>query len=460
LVHYRIGYGRSQITVGIEAIREKLETLARRFLPRNHFARNTIILSLGTTFGQGLAVAASPVLSRLYTPNDFGVLAIYASILGISLNISSFRYEFAIPLAEDNQSALEILVLCLVLVLFTSFLLAIGIIWLNPDQIPFQRGAALKQYIWLLPIGLLLGGSYQIFSYWAVRERMFPALARTTVAQGMGSVVTQLGFGLFKSGPLGLLLGQIAGHSAGLRVLGTHVWKTHKHALRRISLSGLLAVAVRYKKFPLYQSGASLLNVGGLEAPSLLFAGYYGVEVAGWFFLTQKVLSVPLSLIGNSVSQVFLGEAARLLKEPPKLQNLYRQLNKKLFAIGLLPAIILAIGGSSIFKLVFGHEWVQSGTYAQVMAFVFLAKLTTDSVINFAVIERQDLSFIWALIRLVLVLFSILLPAWYGRPGFWAIVSFSSAMIVSYVLKYVMWEFAIMRIPVQGKPVVSQQNGQ
>jgi len=200
--------------------------------------------------------------------------------------------------------------------------------------------------------------------------------------------------------------------------------------------------------------------VGGLEAPSLLFAGYYGVEVAGWFFLTQKVLSVPLSLIGNSVSQVFLGEAARLLKEPPKLQNLYRQLNKKLFAIGLLPAIILAIGGSSIFKLVFGHEWVQSGTYAQVMAFVFLAKLTTDSVINFAVIERQDLSFIWALIRLVLVLFSILLPAWYGRPGFWAIVSFSSAMIVSYVLKYVMWEFAIMRIPVQGKPVVSQQNGQ
>ena len=430
----------------MQGIRENTQALIRRFLPKNHFARNTITLSIGTAFGQGLAVASSPVLSRLYTPNDFGILAIYASVLAISLNMSSFRYEFAIPLAEDNKTALEVLVLCLVLVFCMSFILAIGTLCLNPDHIPFERATALKQYIWVLPIGLLLAGSYQIFSYWAVRERLFPTLARTKVAQGIGSVATQLGFGVFKFGPLGLLLGQIAGHSAGLRVLATHVWKTHKHGLRHVSMSGLRAVAVRYRRFPLYQSGASLLNAGGLEAPSLLLAGYYGVEVAGWFFLTQKVLSVPLSLIGNSVSQVFLGEAARLLKEPAKLQKLYRQLNRKLLMIGLPPVIILAIGGRWIFACVFGHEWGQSGMYAQVLAFVFLAKLATDSVINFAVIERQDLSFTWALVRLVLVILSIVFPACYGMSASWSIIFFSFAMVISYILKYIMWEYSIRRL--------------
>jgi O-antigen/teichoic acid export membrane protein len=110
------------------------------------------------------------------------------------------------------------------------------------------------------------------------------------------------------------------------------------------------------------------------------------------------------------------------------------------------PCLILAVGGPWIFKFVFGAQWVQSGVYVQVMAFVFLLKLTTDSVINFAIIERQDLSFSWALMRLVFVVLGIMTAVWCGLSGFWAVVFFAGAMIVSYLIKYGMWNYAITQL--------------
>jgi len=432
-----------------EALWETIARKTKKILPKDHFIRSAMILAGGTSLAQGLAIIFSPVLTRLYTPNDFGILVVYASLLTMSLNFTSLRYELAIPIPEDNQTAIDVLSLCVGLVFFTVLLAVLGVWLFSPKLIQVERFRVLEPYVWILPVGLFLAGVYNVFNYWAVRERMYPVIARTRISQGISGTLTQLGLGFISFGPLGLLLGQIVGECAGLGTLAKLFWKKNKHSLRLVSMANLRAASRRYKDFPLYQTSASLLNSAGLQVPPLLFAAYYGVEVAGWFYLTQKVLAKPISLVGASVSKAFLGEAARLAKEPHKLQKLFRDMNRRLFLLGIVPSILLAVAGQWIFTFVFGAKWVQSGVYVQVMAFVFLFKLTTDSVINFSIIERQGFSFSWALMRLSFVVIGILSAVWFGLSDFWAVVFFAAAMIVSYIIKYIMWDYVVRQMIVQ-----------
>lgn len=431
-----------------------LDTI-RRFiktkLPENNFLRGVIFVAAGSSFAQGLGIIFSPILTRLYTPDDFGILALYASFLAMALNFTSFRYEFAIPIANDNETAINLVNLCALLVLFFSIFsfLVIGFLFEKMQYI--DQFKSLGQYIWFLPLGIFFAGIYQIFNYWAIRERMYSTISSTKARQGIASITTQLGLGILLSSPVGLIIGQIFGQSAGIQKLTWEYWKKNRCFLN-LSIKKLKISAYRYKKFPIFQSSASLLNSTGLELPILLFSGFYGAEVAGHFYFSQKIFSIPISLIASSISNVYIGEISKLIQTPKLIKKMFKEINLKLCILSVIPCLILALSGKWFFQFIFGEQWIQSGVYVQVMACTFFFKFTTDSVINFAIIERQDLSISWALTRLVLVFLGIMFAIWFDLSEFWAVVFFSVAMTVSYILKYLMWNYAI------NKMVLSQFN--
>jgi len=69
----------------------KVPEFVRRFLPESAFAKNVSVLVGGTALGQVIAVLASPLLTRLYAADDFGVLAVYSSI-GVGKNARQMNY--------------------------------------------------------------------------------------------------------------------------------------------------------------------------------------------------------------------------------------------------------------------------------------------------------------------------------------------------------------------------------
>jgi O-antigen/teichoic acid export membrane protein len=189
---------------------------------------------------------------------------------------------------------------------------------------------------------------------------------------------------------------------------------------------------------------ASILNSAGLRVPTLLFASFYGPTVAGWFFLTQKVLAIPITLIGKSVSQVFTGEAALLVRtDPIKLKKLFRKINLQLLLAGFVPCVTLALLGEVIFRVIFGVSWSESGKYAQSLAFVYLLKFCSESLINLALLEKQDLALLWGLIRLILVSSVIVSSSIGGCDGVIAVTLYSVAMIISYILNYIFWDLSL-----------------
>jgi len=417
----------------------------RSVLPRGRFARNVGVLAGGTALGQTIAVLTSPILTRLYTPKDFGVLAVYTSILGIVSVIASLRYELAIPLPEKDEDAANLLALSIGIVVFMG-LLASVVTWLLGAQIvSWTNISALRPYLWLLPVGVVMVGIYQVLNYWAVRKQAFTQIARTKLNQGAGLAIAQIGLGLLKSGPLGLLIGRIVGQAAGITTLAMLAYKKDKKALKAISPSQVRYMFARYRRFPLFSSGAALINALGLQLPVLLLSGLYGAQVVGQFMLVQRVFGLPLTFLGTSVSKVYLSQAAQKARTDVQgLQKLFYAVAKKMAVLGSVPTIILVGVGPSLFPLVFGIEWREAGVYAQIMAVTFLSAFVTIPLsYTFSVLERQDLSLMWNGSRLLLSAGSIVIAYKLRWSATYAVVAYSVGMLGGYLSLFILSAIAI-----------------
>ena len=384
-------------------------------LGRPAFARSVLTLASGTAAAQALLALALPVLTRLYTPMDYGALAVFSSTITVLLVVASLRYEQAIPLPETDDEAASLLALSLVLLLGMAAAVAL-LVWLAGDALVAAANVpVLRGWLWLIPLGFLGAGSYQALSYWAIRRHAFQLLARTRVIQGVGQTATQLGLGALAAGASGLLLGDLVGRMAGGGGLAALAWRERPRT--RITRAGMAAVAHRYRRFPLLSTWAGLLNVGSLQLPSFVFAAGFGAAAAGLYALSYKVLVLPTMLLAQAVGQVFLSRAASLAREPEELRRLTERTALALFACGLPAFAAVGLAGPQLFAAVMGAKWETAGRYAQVMAPWFAVWLVSNPLSGLlSVREWQGSSLAFSAFEFTLRLGALLAGAHLGSP--------------------------------------------
>ena len=402
------------------------------------FTRKVMVLSGATLLGQGVVVASTPLLTRLYTPEEFGVMAAFVSLLLILLPVSSLRYELAIPLAEDDRSAASLLALACAAVVATSAVIGAAVL-LFPAPIAAAMGdPAVAPFLWLLPLALLGAGTYQALNYWAIRHGRFKSIALTRLTQSVGQVAAQLAGGLLNLGVFGLVGGDAVGRIGGTGTLGTLALRRDGEALRAVTAARMGEVARRFRRFPLISSGSALLNSVGLNAPALLLAAMYGPATAGLFVLAQRVIGMPMRLLGNAVAQVYLSEAGRLVhQDPDGVRRLFVRTGRRLLLAGVAPTLLIALVGGVLFRGVFGAEWHQAGVYAQVLALAFAAQTVMDPLSQtLNVLHRQDLQLAWDAVRVTAVVAAIAGAAQAGRSATVAVALYGGVMVLSYGLLF------------------------
>lgn len=432
----------------------KIPHALKRFLPKSAFVKNVGMLVGGTAIGQVITVLASPLLTRIYTPEDFGTLAVFASFLGIAAVIASLRYELALPLPEDNETAANLLVLSLLVVVAVA--LAIGAVawFFGGDLVETVNASQLGPYLWLLPLGIIGSGAYQVFSFWAVRKKAFKHIAQTKLNQSIGQVITQLALGLTINGPVGLLVGQVVGQATGSTTLITMAWRDDGQSLRAVSISRMGRAASRYRRFALLSSGAACLNALGLQLPVLLLSGLYGPQPTGWFVLAQRVLATPLDLVGRAVAQVYFGELAYLIQRSSNSKafvHLSKKVIKYQLVLGVILVVPIAILAPWFFPIVFGSNWNVAGLYLQILAPMLVAQFVSNplgTVLD--VLERQDLHLARECLRIGLVAGGILLAARIGGPAT-AISFVSIAGILGYCGGIALAWYAVVRKVMQSE---------
>jgi O-antigen/teichoic acid export membrane protein len=364
----------------------------RVLLFKGRLRRAVVVLASGTAFGQLLVLAASPLVTRLYTPEDFGVLGVYTALLMLIGIAVSLGYELAIPLAEDNASVVNLLALSLLLALLVSSLVGVACWQWGEIVSAWLNAEALQSMLWLLPVGLLAMGCNRALTHWAIRRQEFGYITRTHISRSVGQVTLQIGCGYLALGPFGLLVAQIVGQSAGISTLTLAFHRIEGTLWRAVRLSAMAWAAARYANLPAFGAGAALLNNAARFTPALFVAALYGAEVAGWFALAHRILATP-AFVSNAVARVYLSEAPQRSRAGGKgMYALFKMTSWRLLAFGALSLVTVVIAGPQLFALVFGSVWTEAGRFAQFLAFVTLGQLVVGPVAQtLTVLERQDL---------------------------------------------------------------------
>jgi O-antigen/teichoic acid export membrane protein len=352
-----------------------------KLMPRASFARNVSILIGGTALAQALTVIALPIITRLYTPEDFSVLALYSALLGMIGVVACLRLDIAIPLPKEDSKAANLIVLG---ILFTSVIsaLVLSFVVIFGVQISKMMGQPLLQkYLWMLPVGIWLTGVSECVQYWATRKKNFTDIAKTRIEQSIASVFIQTGMGwLTKTGPLGLLLGQIVVSGTGFIKLGNLAWVDLKLLKQNINRDTLRQVFVEYSRFPKFSTLESLANIAHIQLPIIIISSAVIGPEAGFSLLAMKSVAVPMGLIGVSVSQVYISRASHEMRMG-ELSEFTRKILVGLVGAGVGPLVFLGVLAPDILPMLFGSSWARAGEIVSWMTpwfiFQFLSSPTS-----------------------------------------------------------------------------------
>lgn len=378
------------------------------------FARHVAVMLLGTVAGQAVSLLLSPILTRIFTPTQFGYLSVYGAVLMIFGVIASLGLDIAIPISMAEEECANLLVLCgLVLTLTTGLMVALSyllpahmlVVWMGP--LAFHR--------YLLPIGFAFLGGYFILLALATRASAFDDIARTRVAQGVSGPVSQIALGLLGTGAPGLVVGFIIGQASGTilllqrRVLARLDW------LRGVSWSGITAAGRRYARFPLFASWSRLLEAAGSGLVLfLIFSACFSSQVAGFMFLSERVIWRPLLLVSSSLLQVFTGEAGRAVsQDPQQLRRRFYQVVPRQFVLVAAWVALANLAASWAFPFLFGAAWGNAIPYLRALSLSYLMQAVLHPLsTTLQLLEYQVTAVLWQIGRLVLLVGGVLL-AWH-----------------------------------------------
>ncbi len=372
-------------------------------LKKNEFLINVLKLMTGTALGQIITVLVSPILARIYTPEDFGILAIYISVVAILSVVICLRFELAIMLPEKKEEAADLVILSIFIATLISICLLFIFIIFKKNIAVIIGHPELAFYLYLVPLSTFFYGSFQVFSYWMSRNQKFSELAAAKATKEAAIAGTQLSLGaLFQAGALGLVGGQIVGNAT---ITGILLFKSFNQISKRFYSAisnNLKAVFIKYKKFPLFTSWAALLNAISQNIPAILLAFLFSPSIAGFYAIAMRVLQMPAALIGNSVKQVYYQKATALYNDNQSVFRIYFKTTQLLALIALIPFVIVILWGEPIFTFVFGTQWGPAGKYASILSFwLFFGFINPPSVITIYLLELNKVQLIWEILLLI-----------------------------------------------------------
>jgi len=333
-------------------------------LLRSAFVRNVLVVMSGSAVAQAVGVVLSPVISRLFTPVDFGVFGTFTAVTGVLLSFVTLDYAQAIMLPKLREEAGQVFVLaCLVTGLVS--LLCLVVCMLIPGRLLGLLQSRDPVMLGFLALAVLVGGLNACFQAWCVRVKAFKQTSASQVVRGVSSNGLQVGLGMLKTGAAGLALSSVLADSLASLNLLRVVWAELRGFMATAGWQRLKALAWEYRDFPAYSATQNLLNAVSTGLPVVLLTHYYGIAVAGAYAFGVRLLGAPISLITSALRQVLFQKAGETQHQDRPLTPLFLKTTIGLFVLGGLPTVCLALWSPALFAWLFGRQWHAAGEFAR-----------------------------------------------------------------------------------------------
>ncbi|WP_102264475.1 lipopolysaccharide biosynthesis protein [Mesobacillus jeotgali] len=397
---------------------------------KNSFIKNISILMSGTALAQLLTVIASPLLSRMYTPEEFGYFAIYTSIITVLVIIMTWRYELAIVIPRKDEEAVNLVLLCMYLTIVMSLsilliLFIFGGMFSDIFNIP-------RELLWWIPPSILMLGFYSGLRYWSTRNKQFKRLSYSSIFRSLGANGVQIPAGIATLGAQGLIGGQTIGFTIATLVLGVQVWIDDKYKfIKYKSTKEMKKLAKTYNYFPKFSAPQGFINSFSQTMPTFFLAFYFGPQVAGFYALSLKFIQLPINLLGESFRQVFFQKASEMKQKGISIYYTLIKYTITLIVISIIPVLTVLFFGPALYSFVLGSNWYEAGEYAQWLVItIFFSFITSPSVVLINVFQLQRFHLVFEIIVLIFRVASMILGGMFLSANYTvAIYSLISAFL-------------------------------
>jgi lipopolysaccharide exporter len=368
----------------------KIPLAVQPFLARfrgSAFVRNILVVMTGTAVAQAIGFSLSPLISRLFSPANFGVFGSFNAVASVVGTMVTLQYSQAIMLPKEDGDAINVLALsCLCTLLLSALCLVVCLV------VPGTLNGLMKTTgVW--PLVLLVSATFvtgvnQSVQAWCVRVKAFKHTSASQVVRSLASNGLQLGCGVVKTGAPGLMCSTVVADILATLNLGRVVLRDWGVLRHRAGWQTIRRLASEYHDFPLYSASTSLINSLSLGLPMLLLTHFYGLAVAGCYAFAMRILSTPMNFVLTALKQVLFQKAAEAHNAGRRLTRLYAKISVGLFAVGLLPSLVLIAWAPRFFSWLFGPQWLQAGQFASSLVLWLLFMFSNVPAALFARIIR------------------------------------------------------------------------
>jgi len=369
--------------------------------PKSEFGRNVLTLMTGTVIAQAIPIAISPILTRIYSPTDFGLLALFLAILSLfSVGINA-RYESAVMLPRKDEDAINIFALGIIINMTLSVALFIVVFLFNTSITELLGDERISIWLYFIPLTLFFTGLFNILNSYNNRQKYYRDIADATIIKSMVMAVVQVGLGLVKSGASGLISGQILSQFfANMRLLKNII--SDRRLLDSIHWLKIVALARKYKKFPKFSLPSALANVLSGHLSNILISIFYSVTTLGLYSIVQRILGIPSALMGQSIGQVYYEKGMEEKKNSGDVKVLFMFTLKRLILLGFPAFLILFFIAEELFAFVFGEEWRVAGQYAQIVIPMFFVRFVVATLsVTYDMFGFLKTELIWQIVLLI-----------------------------------------------------------
>jgi O-antigen/teichoic acid export membrane protein len=367
------------------------------WMPKGQFVKQALLVMIGASAAQLIAILASPAIARLYTPAAFGHFALYSSLVTIAAAIATGRYDVAVLLPKDDRQSDQLAIGALLICACVSLGLQ-GLVLGWGDVLAATMGAP-DMVIWLhmAPAAVFMTATGSTLSYWCNRRMHYRSLTAARIGQALFTSGLAIALGFMEQAG-GLIISALAGQCLFVLLL-MGVLKTI-HLRDNWQLGPILR---QYKKFPMVSVPTDLISQLSGQLPRFYLSAYSGSAALGLFFLNQRVLDLPLAVIAGSIREVFSQRANQQYQVEQRCDKLFLSTFRHLLSMALVPSILLFLFAPDIFALVFGERWREAGTYAQIVLPIYFFRFCISPLcMVFYITQKQHQELVWQIVLLLL----------------------------------------------------------
>lgn len=381
------------------------------------YNRSLFTLLTGSIAAQALPIIASPALTRIYSPEDIGILAIYVSIITIIGSIITGKYEIAIINEEKEEDSITLLLVSFIFLIIMSVMYAILIIIFHHSLIKLLGIPELSLWLYLSPVVVFFIGLFNILTHVNIRKENYKIISQSTFYKSAIAVTIQLLFGLINSSVNILVSGQFFSYMISNINLAKSIL-VDRIKIRRTRTSDIWHLMKQNKKFPLYTAPGIFVNGFSQNVNNFYISFSFNTTQLGYYSMVQRTLGLPLTIMSSAFSQIFMKEANKEKAEVGKCLNTFIYTFKRLCIISIILFIIVYLIIDSVVIFAFGEKWILVAQYIKILSPLFAIKFVSSTLSVIMNICNKQKEFFAINVLVFLVTFSTIMLSYYINSSF------------------------------------------